>query len=143
MGYVRCASIRARTALSGIASRLRADIDRAFFNQHSLAFLSHKGTTAPTRGLDRGLDWLKGFGGGLLTSCGPFNICTTCRDNNEELGLHGPHSNTAATLESVQQPDPRGERLICKSLPASGTDSSTGHASGCEGRLPCAGGELD
>src|SRR5256885_7873582 len=49
------------------------DIDQAFFNQMSLAFLAHKGVTPPTRGLDRGLDWLKGFGAGLLTSCGPFN----------------------------------------------------------------------
>src|SRR6478735_3631696 len=50
------------------------DIDQAFFNQHSLAFLTFNGPTAPTRAHDRGLDWLKGFGGGLLTSCGPFNI---------------------------------------------------------------------
>src|SRR5206468_1178884 len=57
------------------------DIDQAFFNQYSLTFLTHKGTTAPTRGLDRGLDWLKGFGGGLLTSCGPFNFGSPCSDN--------------------------------------------------------------
>src|SRR3954454_12516416 len=50
------------------------DIDQAFFNQHSLAFLMFNGATAPTRALDRGLDWLKGFPGVLLTSCGPFNI---------------------------------------------------------------------
>ena len=49
------------------------DIDQAFVHQHSLAFLTHKGVTQPTRGLDRGLDWLKSFPGGLLTSCGPFN----------------------------------------------------------------------
>jgi hypothetical protein len=88
-----------------------ADIDQAFFNQHSLTFLSHKGPTAPTRGLDRGLDWLKGFGGGLLTSCGPFNIGSPCTDNGEELGLHGPHSNTSATLESITQLDPRRGNL--------------------------------
>ena len=83
------------------------DIDQAFFNQHSLAFLTHKGVTPPTRGLDRGLDWLRSFPGGLLTSCGPFNIGPPGTDEGEELGLHGPHSNTGATIESVLQPDPR------------------------------------
>src|ERR1700676_505822 len=44
------------------------DIDQAFMGQHSLAFLTHQGVVPPTRALDRGLDWLKGFAGGLLTS---------------------------------------------------------------------------
>lgn len=86
------------------------DIDQAFFNQYSLAFLTHKGVTAPTRGLDRGLDWLKGFAGGLLTSCGPFNVGPPGEDQGEELGLHGQHSNTAAAIESVLQPDPHAGR---------------------------------
>src|SRR3954454_9711536 len=50
------------------------DIDHAFVNQHSLTYLSHKGVTAPSQGLSRGEDWLGGFPGGLLTTCGPFNI---------------------------------------------------------------------
>ncbi|MCC6424618.1 MAG: DUF4432 family protein [Phycisphaerales bacterium] len=82
------------------------DIDQAFYNQHSLTFLTHRGATAPTRGLDSGVRWLKGFPGGLLTSCGPFNICAPCNDQGEELGLHGEHSNTAASLDCVVQPDP-------------------------------------
>jgi hypothetical protein len=86
------------------------DIDQAYFNQHSLAFLTHKGVTPPTRGLDRGLDWLKSFPGGLLTSCGPFNVGPPGEDGEEELGLHGPHSNTAAALESVLPPDPHAGR---------------------------------
>src|SRR6185503_15348631 len=72
------------------------DIDQAFFNQNSLTFLAHKGVTPPTRGLDRGLDWLKSFPGGLLTSCGPFNIGPPSQDAGEDLGLHGTHSNTGA-----------------------------------------------
>ena len=83
------------------------DIDQAFFNQHSLAFLSHKGVIRPTRAFDRrGLDWLMGFPGGLLTSCGPLNIGPPTTDQGEVLGLHGTHSNTAATIESILQPDP-------------------------------------
>jgi len=87
------------------------DIDQAFFNQHSLAFLTHKGVTPPRRAHDRGIDWLKGFPGGLLTSCGPFNIGPPGEDQGQELGLHGTHSNTAATIESVVQPDPRAGRM--------------------------------
>jgi hypothetical protein len=104
--------VRALCVNTGGGLRYRAlvdrglDIDQAFFNHHSLAFLTHKGVTAPTRGLDRGLDWLRGFAGGLLTSCGPFNIGPPGEDEGEELGLHGPHSNSAAAIESVIQPDP-------------------------------------
>jgi hypothetical protein len=87
------------------------DLDQAFFNQHSLAFLTYKGAMRPTRGLDRGEDWLKNFPGGLLTSCGPFNIGPPGHDAGEELGLHGPHSNTGATLESVIQPEPHQGRF--------------------------------
>lgn len=90
------------------------DIDQAFFNQHSLAFLTHKGVTPPTRALDRGLDWLKGFSGGLLTSCGPTNVGAPGKDGEEELGLHGPHSNSPATLESVINPEPRAGRMEMK-----------------------------
>lgn len=87
------------------------DIDQAFHNQHSLSFLSHKGVTPPTRSLDRGLDWLKGFAVGMLTSCGPFNIGGPCTDAGEEVGLHGPHSNSAASIESVVQPDSAAGQL--------------------------------
>ena len=86
------------------------DIDQAFFNQHSISFLTHKGPTAASRGLDRGLDWLKGFPGGLLTSCGPTNIGPPGQDGAEELGLHGPHSNSAASLKAVHQPDVHAKR---------------------------------
>jgi len=109
--------VRALCVNTGAGLRYRVlvdrglDIDQAFFNHLSLAFLTHKGVTRPTRGLDRGLDWLKGFPGGLLTSCGPFNVGPPGQDAGEELGLHGPHSNTAATLESVIQPDPRAGRM--------------------------------
>ena len=89
------------------------DIDQAFFNQHSLSFLTHKGLKPPSRGFDRGLDWLKSFGGGLLTSCGPFNIGPPGEEAGEQFGLHGPHSNTAAAIESVINPDPHaGHKAI-------------------------------
>src|SRR5437763_1419892 len=82
------------------------DIDQAFVGPHSLSFLTHRNVTPPTRAFDRGLDWLKGFPGGLLVSCGPFNIGGPGNDQDGEFGLHGEHSSTAACIESVVQPDP-------------------------------------
>jgi hypothetical protein len=87
------------------------DIDQAFLHQHSLAFLTHKGVNPPMHGRDRHLDWLRNFPGGLLTSCGPFNIGPPGPDGGEELPLHGVHSGTAAEIESVVQPDPAAGRL--------------------------------
>jgi hypothetical protein len=87
------------------------DVDQAFFHQHSLTFLAHKGVTPPQAdALRHGLDWLRGFPVGLLTSCGPTNAGGPANDAGEEVGLHGPHSGTAATLESIVQPDPRREK---------------------------------
>lgn len=99
----------------GLRYRLLADrgldVDQAFFGPHSLAFLTHRGPSAPAGGLERGIDWLKTFPGGLLTSCGPFNIGAPSADAGEDLPLHGPHSNTPAEIESVVQPDPHAGRL--------------------------------
>ncbi len=87
------------------------DIDHAFHNQHSLAFLTHGGVTRPSRAYDRGIEWLASFPGGLLTTCGPLNIGSPGEDAGDTLGLHGHHSNTPATVESIIQPDPRAGRL--------------------------------
>src|SRR4028118_1199532 len=50
------------------------DVDQAFFNQHSLAFLTHKGVTAPAGGLERGLHWLTTLPGGLLPTRAPLHL---------------------------------------------------------------------
>jgi len=108
--------VRALCVNTGAGLRYRVlvdrglDIDQAFHHQHSLAFLTYKGVTRPSRGLDSGYRWLRGFPGGLLTSCGPFNIGDPTNDQGDELGQHGEHSNTAASLESVIQPDPQRGR---------------------------------
>jgi hypothetical protein len=86
------------------------DIDHAFMNQHSLTFLSHRGVNVPTRAFDHGTDWLTGFPGGLLVTCGPFNTGSAAVDAGDDLGVHGPHSNTAGEVETVVQPDPQSGR---------------------------------
>lgn len=86
------------------------DISEAFFNQHSLAWLSHNGFTAPQPGNDRGIEWLKTFGGGLLTTCGLSHVGGPETDEFGERGVHGRFSNTSAEIISVVQPDiHRGE----------------------------------
>jgi len=82
------------------------DIAEAFYAQHALAFLSMTGPTPPTRALDRGLDWLKSFYGGLVCSCGPQHVGAPETVEGVEYGLHGTHSNTPAQVEIICQPDP-------------------------------------
>jgi len=82
------------------------DIADAFFNQHSLAWLSHVGVTNPQPLSGKGIDWLKTFGGGLVTTCGLSHIGGPEKDEYGERGVHGGISNTAATIESIIQPDP-------------------------------------
>ncbi len=87
------------------------DIADAFFNQHSLAWISHSGFTAPRPDANKGLEWLWSFGGGLLTTCGLTHIGGPEADENEQRGLHGRISNTPASIESIVQPDPAAGRL--------------------------------
>ena len=82
------------------------DIADAFFNQYSLAWLSHSGITAPQPFSDKGTDWLRTFGGGLLTTCGLSHVGGPEKDAFGERGLHGEISNTPAEIESIIQPDP-------------------------------------
>ena len=81
------------------------DIGDAFFNQHSLTWLSYSGITNPEKFSNRGLDWLRTFGGGLLTTCGLDHVGGPEKDDFGQRGLHGWISNTPAELESVVQPD--------------------------------------
>lgn len=81
------------------------DIADAFYNQHSLAWLNLPGITPPQPFSDKGIDWLRTFNGGLLTTCGLSHVGGPESDEFGERGLHGLISNTPAQLESVIQPD--------------------------------------
>lgn len=90
------------------------DIADAFFNQYSLAWLSHSGITTPQPFSDKGTDWLRTFGGGLLTTCGLSHVGGPEKDAFGERGLHGEISNTPAEIESIIQPDPaNGKADMC------------------------------
>ncbi len=82
------------------------DIADAFYNQHSLAWISHAGITSPQPFSDRGIDWLRTFGGGLLTTCGLSHVGGPETDSFGERGVHGLISNIPAEIECIVQPDP-------------------------------------
>ncbi len=85
------------------------DIADAFFNQHSLAWISHLGVTAPNPCTSAGINWLNSFGGGLLTTCGLTHIGPPEKDENGERGLHDRIGNIPASLMSITQPDLRSD----------------------------------
>jgi len=81
------------------------DIAEAFYNEHSLAWLSNRGFMPAQPLADRGLDWLTTWGGGLLTTCGLTHVGGPESDESGERGLHGPFSNIPAEIESIIQPN--------------------------------------
>ncbi len=81
------------------------DIADADFLGQSLTWHSLTGITAPSFAYHEELDWLRSFYGGLLVSCGPLNTGGPFEEDGQSFGLHGTHSNTAAILESVVNPD--------------------------------------
>ncbi len=81
------------------------DIADAEFLGQSLTWHSPTGVAAPRPAYSKGIDWLRSFYGGLMVSCGPLNVGRPFEENGEAFGLHGSHSNTAATLESIINPD--------------------------------------
>ena len=87
------------------------DIAEAFYNQHSLAWLSHSGITPSQPFTDHGLQWLRTFGGGLLVTCGLSHVGGPEKDIYGQRGLHGGISNIPAEIESIIQPDPVAGKL--------------------------------
>lgn len=102
---------------TGTGLRFKVVIDRAmdiadaFYNQHSLTWLSHAGITSPQPFSHRGVDWLRTFGGGLLTTCGLSHVGGPETDEFGERGIHGLISNIPAEIESIIQPDPFSGKL--------------------------------
>jgi len=72
------------------------DISSADYCGRSLCWRSATGDVAPAFYDREGLNWLYGFFGGLLTTCGLTYCGAPCEDEGEQLGLHGRISNTPA-----------------------------------------------
>ena len=72
------------------------DIYEARFRGQSLCWHAPQGMVHPAYYSNRGLEWLKTFSAGLLTTCGLTAAGAPSSDAGEELGLHGPISTTPA-----------------------------------------------
>lgn len=97
---------------TGSGLRFKVIVDRAmdiadtFYNRHCLAWLGHVGITTPQPFSNKELDWLRTFGGGLLTTCGLSHVGGPESDEFGQRGIHGQISNLPAEIESIIQPDP-------------------------------------
>jgi galactose mutarotase-like enzyme len=87
------------------------DIADAFYNQHSLAWISPVGITAPQPMSNHGIDWLRTFGGGLLATCGLDHVGGPEADESGDRGVHGFIGNLPAEIVSIVQPDLRSGSL--------------------------------
>lgn len=96
---------------TGTGFRFKVVLDRgmdildAFHNEFSLSWISNVGHVAAQPFSNQGIDWLRTFGGGLLTTCGISSMGPPNEDETGSRGLHGNYSNTPAELISVKQPD--------------------------------------
>jgi hypothetical protein len=79
------------------------DIPEAFFKGKALSFFSGTGITSPTYYEEPGLEWLRTFYAGLLTTCGITNSGAPSVDMGEPFGLHGRISNSGAENVGVDQ----------------------------------------
>jgi hypothetical protein len=95
---------------TGSGLRFRVILDRgmdiadAFFNQYSLAWISHLGVTPPDVSANKGVQWFHSFGGGLLTTCGLTHVGGPEEDQFGERGVHDRISHSPAEIISIQQP---------------------------------------
>lgn len=68
------------------------DISAADCCGRSLCWVSETGEVAPSFYEEPGLGWLRGFFGGLLTTCGLTQVGGPNVDEGQALGLHGRYS---------------------------------------------------
>ena len=73
------------------------DIAQAYYKENAVSWLSKTGITAPAYYEKDDLNWLRGFYGGLITTCGLKNIGGPVGKH----GLHGRIANTPAENVSI------------------------------------------
>ena len=79
------------------------DIPYVYADGMGLHYFSSVGITAPTYYDSDGIEWLRSFFAGTLTTCGIASAGQPDTDNGEKLGLHGRISNTPAEDVRVYQ----------------------------------------
>jgi hypothetical protein len=79
------------------------DIGQATYKGLPLAWISSTGFSHPMYFNPSDTQWLRTFGGGLLTGCGLTSAGAAGEDDGESLGLHGRLSNLPARHVSVNE----------------------------------------
>lgn len=72
------------------------DIGPTDFNGLPIAWISPNGAVAPSFYNPTGLEWLRSWSAGLLTTCGLLNAGGPCTPPDGPQGLHGRHHHTPA-----------------------------------------------
>lgn len=86
------------------------DIVDARFNEFALAWLSPNGLLPPNPAYHAGIEWLRGWAGGLVTTCGPEYVGGPREEAGAMTTLHGRYSSQAAQIEMLRNPDPHQGR---------------------------------
>jgi hypothetical protein len=87
------------------------DIVDASFNQFALAYLTPNGLVPPSPAYHTGVEWLRGWAGGLVTTCGPEYMGGPREEDGVKTSLHGRYSGQSAQIETLRNPDPHRGRL--------------------------------
>lgn len=88
------------------------DLGPASYKGIPLTFISPTGDYAnPACYSPAGIDWLRSFGGGLMTGCGLRNVGSPASAGGEDFGLHGRLSNMPAFNTAVRE-EWQGDRYM-------------------------------
>ncbi len=87
------------------------DIVEASFGGMSLAWLSSNGYAPPGVGGSPPDLWMRGWNGGLVTTCGPDVIGRRADAAGETTELHGGFNHRPAAVTAIRQPDPAAGQL--------------------------------
>jgi hypothetical protein len=88
------------------------DIGRCTYRGVGVAWLSATGHVHPHRFERGGDDWLRGFGGGLLTTCGLQTIGAPSEDDGRSWGLHGDASYLPASGVTYAVDEEQGRIIV-------------------------------
>jgi hypothetical protein len=86
------------------------DIVDASFNQFALAYLTPNGLVPRSPAYHMGVEWLRGWAGGLVTTCGPEYMGGPREEDGVKTSLHGRYSGQPAQIETLRNPDPHRGR---------------------------------
>ncbi|QQE09911.1 DUF4432 family protein [Planctomycetota bacterium] len=84
------------------------DIVDAVYKDCALGYLTPNGLMGRA-GQQTGMQWLRSWAGGLMTTCGATNIGGPQEDRAWAEGLHGRHNSLPASILEIKNPNLRGD----------------------------------